>query len=190
MKDLGFLSRLNHMCDAIVYLLYICGVVCGVAPLSPHFYIVLAESLSACVSPTSSASVQAIQQNSMSMFLLSFWFLATSSPLHPCLPSLPPAIPHTHTHSVCTGSNYLQTIFWHTTFVHPLLIAYKCYPNQIRLIKNSCKATRMLSSWFRPWMIYLWAACTAKDTRTRSHTHEHFWVTDLTSSLCHRPEVL
>ena len=47
--------------------------------------------------------------------------LTTSPPLHPCLPSLPPAVPHTdrcaHTHTHGRpGSNYLQTLLWHTTF--------------------------------------------------------------------------
>lgn len=65
--------------------------------------------------------------------------------LSPIPPSSYPTHTYTHTHSR-TGSNYLQTIFWHTTSLHPLLIAYKCYPNQIRLIKNICKATGMLSS--------------------------------------------
>lgn len=61
------------------------------------------------------------------------------------LSPIPPSNPHTHTHThTGHGSNYLQTLFWRTTFLLPFLIAYKCYPNQIRLIKNICKATGML----------------------------------------------
>lgn len=96
--------------------------------------------------------------------------LATSSPLHPCLPSLPPALAHTRTHTG-HGSNYLQTLFWHTTFLLPFLIAYKCYPNQIRLIKNICKATGMLGQWFMPRIKYVWIACTAR-THARTHAHK------------------
>jgi len=51
--------------------------------------------------------------------------LTTSPPLHPCLPSFPPAFSysdrcthtraHTGSHSR-PGFNYLQTLLWHTTF--------------------------------------------------------------------------
>uniref|UniRef100_A0A8D3A428 histone deacetylase n=1 Tax=Scophthalmus maximus TaxID=52904 RepID=A0A8D3A428_SCOMX len=74
---------------------------------------------------------------------------------HPSLqPSHTQTTAHTHTHSLTHSLTHAQAalapiIFKHFSGTrpsqHPLLIAHKCYPNQIRLIKNICKATRMLS---------------------------------------------
>ncbi|XP_044036401.1 histone deacetylase 7-like isoform X2 [Siniperca chuatsi] len=57
------------------------------------------------------------------------------------------AVPHTdrHTHAHALAPIIFKHFSGTRPSQHPLLIAHKCYPNQIRLIKNICKATRMLS---------------------------------------------
>ncbi|XP_075951984.1 histone deacetylase 7-like isoform X5 [Anarhichas minor] len=57
------------------------------------------------------------------------------------------AVPHTdtHTHTAALAPIIFKHFSGTRPSQHPLLIAHKCYPNQIRLIKNICKATRMLS---------------------------------------------
>ena len=52
---------------------------------------------------------------------------------------------HTHTHTAALAPIIFKHFSGTRPSQHPLLIAHKCYPNQIRLIKNICKAARMLS---------------------------------------------
>lgn len=75
--------------------------------------------------------------------------LSSFTSLSPILPSSRPTHRDKHTYTHTHTAALAPIIFKHFSGTrpsqHPLLIAHKCYPNQIRLIKNICKATRMLS---------------------------------------------
>lgn len=52
---------------------------------------------------------------------------------------------HTHSHTAALAPIIFKHFFGTRPSQHPLLIAHKCYPNQIRLIKNIWIATGMLN---------------------------------------------